>query len=405
MLARKISLEFAYNASDNTGKPIAGKIDARDEAEVISLLRKQGLTPLSVDRINQPQIKLKSRKASAQDKVLAMRELATLLIAGVSLIDSVQSLASARSTTQMGQYFSTIQNRLRSGAPLSQALISDEVEWPPYVKQLIIAGEQTGRLGKCLEDAASQLEYEESVRQEVRSALIYPAILVVSGIIATLIVFIVVVPRFANLLRTGRAELPFISIWVLKAGLFTQAHLIEILLFIAICSVLLWGWLRKALQQGTLYAIAARVPLLGELLMQNQIGIWAEMMGNLLENKVPLLNALELSNSTVKSAMWRHRINTSTRSVRSGKPLAESMQATNLFDSTALNLIVTGEKSGQLPLMLRTLARMRRNSAKENTRRFLALVEPAAILLIGAVIGTIMIAVMMAITSINNISF
>lgn len=398
-------MEFSYTATDSAGKPIAGKIDAQNEAEVVSLLRKQGLTPLSIDKIGQPLVNLKIKKASAQDKALAMRELATLLIAGVSLIDAVQSLASARSATQMGQYFAAIQNRLRGGTPLSKALISNEIEWPPYVQQLVTAGEQTGRLGKCLEDAAGQLEYEESVRQEVRSALIYPVILVISGVIATLVVFIVVVPRFANLLRTGRAELPFLSVWVLKAGLFTQAHLAELLLFVAISSVLLWGWLRKALQQGTLYAFAARVPLLGELLMQNQIGIWSEMMGNLLENKVPLLNALELANSTVKSAMWRHRINTSTRSVRSGKPLAESMQATGLFDSTALNLIMTGEKSGQLPLMLRTLARMRRNSAKENTRRFLALVEPAAILLIGSVIGTIMIAVMMAITSINNIAF
>lgn len=398
-------MEFSYTATDSAGKPIAGKIDAQNEAEVVSLLRKQGLTPLSIDKIGQSLVKLNTKKASAQDKALAMRELATLLIAGVSLIDAVQSLASARSATQMGQYFAAIQNRLRGGTPLSKALISNEIEWPPYVQQLVTAGEQTGRLGKCLEDAAGQLEYEESVRQEVRSALIYPVILVISGIIATLVVFIVVVPRFANLLRTGRAELPFISVWVLKAGLFTQAHLAELLLFAAISGVLLWGWLRKALQQGTLYAFAARIPLLGELLMQNQIGIWSEMMGNLLENRVPLLNALELANSTVKSAMWRHRINTSTRSVRSGKPLAESMQATGLFDSTALNLIMTGEKSGQLPLMLRTLARMRRNSAKENTRRFLALVEPAAILIIGSVIGTIMIAVMMAITSINNIAF
>lgn len=398
-------MEFSYNATDNVGKPIAGKINAQSEAEVVSLLRKQGLTPLSISKIDQPLMKLKTKKTSAQDKALAMRELATLLIAGVSLIDAVQSLASARSTTQMGQYFSTIQKRLRGGTPLSKALLSNEIEWPPYVQQLVIAGEQTGRLGKCLEDVAGQLEYEESVRQEIRSALIYPVILVISGIIATLVVFIVVVPRFANLLRTGRAELPFLSVWILKAGLFTQAHLMEILFVATIGSVLFWGWLRKALQRGTLYAFAARVPLLGELLMQNQIGIWSEMMGNLLENKVPLLNALELANSTVKSATWRHQIDTSARSVRSGKPLAESMQATNLFDSTALNLILTGEKSGQLPLMLRTLARMRRNSAKENTRRFLALVEPAAILLIGSVIGTIMIAVMMAITSINNIAF
>lgn len=397
--------EFSYDATDNNGKSISGKINGLNEAEVVGSLRKQGLTPVSVNRIDSPSSKSKTKKAGPQDKALAMRELATLLTAGVSLIDAVQSLASARSTTQMGQYFSAIQKRLRGGTPLSKALISDEVAWPPYVQQLILAGEQTGRLGKCLDDAASQLEYEESVRQEIRSALIYPVILVISGIIATLVVFIVVVPRFSNLLRTGQAELPFLSILVLKAGLFTQAHLVEILLVAALGTVLVWGWLRNALSQGTLYTVAAQIPLLGELLMQNQIGIWSEMMGNLLENKVPLLQALELANSTVKSSTWRNQINSSIRAVRGGKALAESMQATNLFDSTALNLIMTGEKSGQLPLMLRTLARMRRNSAKENTRRFLALVEPAAILLIGSVIGTIMIAVMMAITSINNIAF
>lgn len=399
-------MDFSYQATESGGKTLEGRISARDRSEVLVLLRKQGLIPVTVEPLGAAAGSARSkRRIGPQEKAVAVRELATLLTAGVSLVDAVQSLAQVRAENLLGEYFNTVESRLRGGDSLSKAMLSGSLAWPPYVYQLVVAGEQTGNLGKCLEDAAGQMEYEEAVRQEARSALIYPVILVVAGLLATLIVFIVVVPKFANLLRTGKTELPMLSVWVLKAGVFTKEHTWGLAFFSLLGIVLAVAWARKAAEDGRLFAFAARVPILGELLMQNQIGIWAEMMGNLLENKVPLLKALELSNSTIKSRAWRDRIEGSLRSVRGGKALTEAMRATNLFDSTALNLMKTGEKSGQLPLMLRTLARMRRASAKENTRRFLALVEPVAILLIGGVIGTIMIAVMMAITSINNISF
>ncbi len=394
-------MEFRYQAAGEAGQMVSGYLSAGSQAEAVRLLQQQGLTPtlLQVDAVAGAK---KRGRASAQDRRLVMRELATLLKAGVPLGEAVESLAGAHAASQIGDAFSRVHAALRGGARFSAALADSGLVLPAYVFQMTAAAEMTGKLAAALADAATQMEYEERVQQEMRNALIYPSVLVVSGIGATLLTFIVVVPKFANLLKNSRADLPLLSVWVLQLGLFVKENLLWLglgalaLIFSGVAAfsrpgVRAWIW-----------RVLARAPLVGRWLVEIEIGRWSALLGILLENRVPIVRAMELAQEAVRLDEMRFKFQMALRDLRAGKRLADALTSTAMFAPTGLNLIRVGERSGELATMLRTLATLYATAASERMKRFLILLEPAAILIIGGVIGTIMIAIMMAITGLST---
>ena len=396
-------MDFQYSAAGSAGQVVNGSISAGSEAEALQLLQQQGLVPMALAAAGPAQARRRARgTASAQDKRLVVRELATLLKAGVPLGEAVESLALAHADSAVGPAFAHMQGSLRGGLRFSQALADSGLVLPPYVAQMTAAAELTGKLAEALADAATQMEYDDRMRQEMRNALIYPAVLVLSGIGATLLTFLVVVPKFANMLKSSKADLPALSVWVLQTGLFVKANLLWIGL--AALALVLAGVVVFARPQARAWAWErlAHVPLVGRWLREIEIGRWAALLGILLENRVPIVRAMELAQEAIRLGDMRFKLELALRELRAGKRLADALAGSGLFAPTGLNLVRVGERSGQLAMMLRTLATLYESAARERMKRFLILLEPVAILLIGAVIGTIMIAIMMAITGLTT---
>ena len=397
-------MEFQYQAVNAQGEPVTGQISATGEVEATRLLQQMDLTPIEITTTEYvAAAPTRVRRAGHQEKALVIRELATLLHAGISLAEAVESIGRTHTDSAVGPAFTMIYNKLRGGESFSQGLKSAPLDWPDYLYQLVAAGEHTGKLGAALESAASQMEYEQRIRSDMRNALIYPAILVVSGIAATLLIFIVVVPKFASLLKNTRAQLPEISVWVLTLGLYVKENLLWVglgTLGTVLAVVVMLA--NPALRAGALQ-ILSRAPILGHWLVETEIGRWAAMLGTLLENRVPILSAMELAQEGMRLKKVRNTLQQAHREVRAGKKLSDALSGGQMLNVTGLNLVRVGERSGDLAKMLRTLAGLYETSGQQRLKRFLILLEPAAILIIGVVIGTIMIAIMLAITSLSNI--
>ncbi len=402
-------MEFQYQAVNPQGQTVSGMINAGGEREAVRLLRQQDLTPLEVGvgvLGQKTEVRHgRARRAGSQEKAIVIRELSILLQAGVPLAEAVESIGQTHTDSVIGETFSFVHTKLRSGESFSQALQAARLEWPDFLFQLLAAGEHTGKLAQALQSAATQMEYEQRIKSEMRNALIYPSILVFSGIAATLLIFIVVVPKFASILKNSRAQIPDISVWVLTAGMFVKENLLLVGLgalaaVLAIISVLANAGLR-----GKMLQALARVPVLGRWLVETEIGRWAAMLSTLLENRVPILKAMELTQNGMRLIAVKHKLQQALKEVRGGKKMADALAGVQMLNVTGLNLIRVGERSGELANMLRTLATLYETAGRERLKRFLILLEPLAILLIGGVIGTIMIAVMLAITSLSNISF
>lgn len=397
---------YQYQAVNPQGATISGEIDAASEREAMRQLRQQELVPLEIAPASDAgQVKPGSWKkaASVKEKMLAVRELATLMKAGVPLAEAIASMAEAHGQSQIGRAFQHVGKALSGGSSLSKALQAADLALPAYLYQLVAAGELTGKLAQALQDAAAQMEYEERLAQEMRNALIYPAVLIVSGIAATLLVFIVVVPRFASMLKSSHADIPQLSLWVISAGLFVKQHLLW--LGLGAAGLLMAGAvaLGNPRVRMRLYESAAKLPLIGTWLRETETGRWAATLATMLENRVSLVAAMELAHAGVRLASLRGRLQQALREVRAGKKLADALAATRAINATGLNLVRVGERSGGLAPMLRALATLHENAGRDRMKRFLLLLEPTAILLIGTVIGTIMVAIMLAITSLSNI--
>ena len=404
---------FTYRALDRAGHPVAGQLEAGGEREALRALLAQDLTPISVAAAHAAEGAGAAtaafgwrRRAKSADCIQLLEELGTLLKAGVPLGEALPGLALAYGKTALGPVLQALTKDVRAGAALGPALReatqSNALPLPRYALALVDAGEASGALAEALADAARQMREEAELQQELRNALTYPVILVISGLVAIMIVFVAVVPRFATLLKGGRAEIPAISRAVIELGLAVQSHL-GALGALAACGItaLVFAWRSKRLRGAALEA-AARIPIVRGWLVPAEIGRWAAVLSALLANRVALLDALRLSRDVLALSQVRRNLDEALREVRAGRALSDVFSAQGWLGPTQVNLIRVGERSGQLPNMLGSLARLQTQAARQRAKRMLTLIEPAAILLIGGAIGFLLVSVMLAITGLNT---
>jgi general secretion pathway protein F len=399
-------MAYQYEASSASGQLVEGQIEAPNQAEAMRLLKQQGLTPIVIKPVEIHGGKKFSshRTADPQEKMLMVRELATLLAAGVPLVEAIQSMGEASGNSPTGLAATQIYQVLRSGGKLSSAMVESRIDFPEYLIQLVSAGEMTGKLANSLHHGADQMEYEQKIRQEMRNSLTYPGVLVISGILATLLIFVVVVPKFAGLLKNSKGKLPDISVWVLQTGLFVKENLFIIGIGMAALVALLVSLFSRPNIRQKLWDGLARLPLIGSWLIETEIGRWAGMLSTLLENKVPIIKAMELAQGGVQISLLKQQLGLSIKDLKGGKPLADALGLHRTLNPMGLNLVRVGERTGELSTTLKTLSVLHTNAGHERMKRFLIMLEPITILLIGSVIGLIMAAIMMAITSLSDIA-
>ena len=412
---------FDYRGIGQDGKRTRGSIEAANRAEALQSLTSRGFNIYELsskavfaapagaakDQSAGFHGKLgsteKSRRVSDDELRLCVHELATLLNAGISLADAVLNIARGHANRPLGFALDATYASLRSGERFAEALNSSGLQLPDYVSELVKAGEETGKLGEALTSASEQLEADAQFRRESRNALTYPMVLIFSGLLATLVVFIFVVPKFANILTNPKADIPLFSRWVLESGLWlVQNKLIATLVAATavIGTVLL---LAQASVRAQLWEAASVLPLAKRWVEHVELSRWASMLSVLLVHHVPLLDAMSHAANCLKGQSLRRKARMIISDVKSGQPLAAAMQAHQYIDAVGLNLIRVGEQSGKLAETTGSLARLHRSQAEQNMKQFLVLLEPVTILLVSVLLGGIMISVMLAITSLTSV--
>jgi general secretion pathway protein F len=397
-------MRFDYLARDVEGREHKGTVEATDEASAVRELGSQGLTPVRLTTLGRVNLAPASkRRISPADQGVLLRELATLLAAGVSLGDALPSLAMAYTGLPLGPALERMHGHVRAGGRLSDALGDPQLKLPAFVLALTLAGEASGQLARSLTDAADQLELDRKVTEDLRSALIYPSVLLIAGVLAVLIIFVGVVPRFAPLIRNARAaDVPEFSRWTIEAGVFVRANLGTVGICVGIVGALLVFLLSRADVRHRLLQVLSGLPLVGSWLIQAETGRWATVLGTLLTNRVPIVDAMAIATCVLRLDLLRSGLERAAKALQQGQTLADALASQTWFPPSRLNLVRVGEKSGELPKMLLALGHSQTDGARLLQKRLLTLIEPAAIIIIGLVIGFVMVAVMMAITSMNS---
>lgn len=393
---------YRYEAVNASGARMEGILGAPDDKEAQRELRRRGLVPVALVPAIEGKVRRGRQRVTQRDRISAVLELATLLDAGLPIAEALDALVEGASKPAIGDGFAEMARRLKRGEAVPAAFRVGMPNLPEYAYLLVEAGDQTGQLASALKDAAGQLDYQERVRQDLRQALTYPLFLVLAGMAAVVFILMVVVPRFSTMFGGRFDQLPLISRIVMRAGVFTNENSLAVLLSVAaLAAAVVWS-LRQTAVRSRIYGLALRLPAIGPWLMSLETARWAGILATLLGNRVPLIRALDLAAGGLGSTALANGLEQVKRAVRGGVALSRALGDYTPFDAAALSLVRIGERAGNLPAMLKSLASLLEDASRTRMKRVLALMEPMAILLIGGVIGVFVTAIILAITSINT---
>ncbi|MDQ7018981.1 MAG: type II secretion system F family protein [Robiginitomaculum sp.] len=397
--------KFQYKAIRKNGSTVSGEIEAADQDAAYLAIEKRQLSPFSlVERKDSPLMNfLRARKVTRKDQSAFIRQLATLLKAGVGLLEAMKSLAKSNANPALAKCADAIRSDLRAGQRLSESLETHMQDLPRYVPRLAELGEATGTLAKALADASERMEFEDSMRSEIRGALSYPLFLASVGGLIVILMFLFVVPRFDALIGNHRDNLPAISKVVIATGVWMKGH---IPLFLAIAGVftasVIFMVRNKAVREW-FRSTAEKTPVIGSFLIQSEIGGWARTMGIALDNGADILTALRLGASGLQSRELKNGMEGARSEIRAGRNIDEVLEEhLPAMDALSIDLIRTGRNSGALADMLLFVADTKEKETRERAKGLTAIAEPAAILFIAMIVGTIVLSIVLAMTSLYD---
>ncbi|MDC8833005.1 type II secretion system F family protein [Alteromonas gilva] len=395
-------MKFNYEGIDLTLKqPETGEVEALTEAEAHHLLQQRNI---EVTRLVVQENKVEGKKkVTVSDLVVPLQELATLTESGVILVDALNALAQNKMHYGLAQGFRKLASAIEGGESFSKSIASSKLPFPTYVEHLVHAGELSGQLSNALNNAAAQLKYDEAIRNDLRAALTYPLVLIGSGLVAMLIIFFAVVPKFSHMLDNEK-ELPTLAWFVLSAGRYANEYPWLIASgFIGVLLLIVGAVTNKRIQ-SKIMNIAIGLPVIGPWLAEQDAARWAALCGAMLTARVNLVTALSLAAQSSAFTRRRARAEQIADDIQAGTALPEAIERSALLPGTSLNLLNVGDKTGKLAEMMGAVARLHDESCKRRMKQVMTLIEPLAILIVGVLIGIMILGIVLAITASTDIA-
>jgi general secretion pathway protein F len=402
---------YRYEAVAGSGELLSGEMEAADQSSVVARLQALGHVPIRADEAGRARLSgfltrplFQWRRRTTGDLVLITRQLGILLHAGLPLDHTLEI---AQGMVEGGAAQAALRGLLdsvRGGASLADAMVAQSGLFPPFYVGMVRAGEAGGSLETTLEHLSEFLERAQAAREQVTSALIYPAIVLATGSVSIAVLFGFVIPRFAPIFEQAGTNLPMMTQLVLDASVAVRDYW-WIVPILAVAAVLLW---RRAI--GTTEGrrrydrrILA-VPVFGELLTKIEIARFSRVLGTLLRNGVALLGALSITRDTLTNTALRDVVSAVSDRVKEGKGVAEPLTQSHLVPALVVQLIRAGEESARLDEMLFKLAEIYDREVRRSIDRMLALLVPAVTIGLGLVVAVVMGSIMSAIFSVYDLA-
>ena len=386
---------FHYRGYKPDGSPVSGTVEADGIQDAISNIKALGIYPKDVNAYTHKEKAWRLRKNDKANLPHITRQLATLLAAGVPLLDSLRSLAEEQQGFWQGLLIS-IKENVSGGASLSRSLEADKKIFPDFYINMVAAGEQSGRLDMVLTRIADFLEGQEAMRSKIRTAMIYPLLMISVGFIVLSFLFTFVVPKIVRIFENAKSALPFVTvILIVLSNLFVNYWWAIIIIVAAI-----FFSAGKIKEKNRPLIDRLKLKLPGNLLQSLYLGRFSRTTAFLLEGGLPLLKALELAAKSIGNSILEQKIKDAARMVAEGARLSASLEG---FPSVLLQLISTGEKSGTLTEVLNRAANSYEEDFERKVQKALSLLEPSMILLMGLIVGFIVLAILLPMFQLNQL--
>jgi general secretion pathway protein F len=404
---------FRYRAVAASGELIHGEMDAVSQATVVERLRGQGHLPLAADEIAAGADRarrltlmqwlrrpvLGQARVTRREVAMMTRELATLLEAGLTLDQSLKLLIELAAGEPLEDLLADLLERIQGGSSLADALARHDRLFPRVYVSMVRAGETGGALREVLGRLARYLDEAEVLREQVKSALVYPVLLLILAAVSIVILLTVVLPQFTPLFENAGAQLPWLTRAVMLVGEVVQRWWWLVLLAGVGAVWLAKRQLRRPARRAQVDRWLLRLPLVGELLAKIDTARFARALGTLLANGVPPLTALAIVQDALANATLRRALGDAATAMKDGGGLAAPLGRSGVFPRLAIHLLGVGEESGQLDPMLLKIAEVFDREVRSTIERLMALLVPVLTIALGAIVAVIITSVLMAILS------
>lgn len=394
---------FSYRTTTLDGTIHEGTVEADDKNAATEKLKDSGFIPLSLKA--QKERTIEGGKFSFGSKKIDLitftTELAALLNAGLPLDRGLHVIADISESGATRQVVQAILKSIREGSSFSDALQKHPRVFPKLYINMVRAGESGGFLQNVLERLGEFMESSKELRDHVTSAMIYPAILLVTGIVSIILLFTFVLPRFAGIFTELGGSLPLPTQILLAVTGALRSSFWLLLVVITAGVIALRKYIRS--DAGRYRWDRLKLKLLGDLLVKLETARFCRTLGTLITSGVPLLQSMKNARDVMNNRVMAAAIDTVMKNAKEGKGIAQPLAEVRVFPALALSMIKVGEETGQLNTMLIKVAVIYEKSLREAVKRFVGFLEPAMILFMGLVIGFIVISMLMAIFSITDL--
>jgi general secretion pathway protein F len=400
---------YEYQALDDKGRTQKGVLTGDTPRQVRQMLRDQGMIPLSLNPISetteQGQISPSRKRIPAAELALITRQFATLLGAGLTIEESLQGLIEQSSNHRIRSILTAVRSSVMEGQSLSAAIGNFPVAFPGLYRASLHAGEETGRLDQVLERLADYTENTTALRRRIMIALIYPVILTVVAILIVTGLLTYVVPKVVKVFEESGQTLPLLTRGMITISEFLQAWGLWMLLAIIIGSIIFRLIFRQPVPKLALHHFILRMPLLGNIVRNLNTSVMARTLAIMSGSGVPLLSAMTASSQVVNNLAMRVAMEQARTDVGEGMSLSKALKKSGLFPPLLTQMVASGESSGRLDEMLEKSAQVQENELEARTSIMVGLFEPMMILVMGAIVLLIVLAILLPIFDLNELIY
>ena len=397
----KPDVPFLWEGRDKRGQRVKGNTMAPDESAVRAELRRQGIAPL---RIRRKRDSLKGGKVNAADIAVFARQLATMLIAGIPMVQSFEIVASGVDKPSLRNLILAIKTDVESGTSLHEALAKHPLYFDDLFVNLVRAGEQAGALDTLLDKIATYKEKSEATKKKVKKALFYPAAVLIVAAIVTTVLMIFVIPEFQKLFKGFGANLPAFTMFVIHISNAVRHQGILIAIGLGIAAwVFVYFKKRSRKMREVLDRMSLKIPIIGPILNKAAISRYARTLSTMFAAGVPLVEALESIAGATGNIIYENAVLKMRDEVATGQRLQRAMETQGIFPNMVVQMIAVGEEAGSLDEMAAKVAVFYEAEVDNAVDAMSSLLEPLIMVILGVIVGGLVIAMYLPIFQLGNV--
>ena len=397
----KRDVPFMWEGRDKRGTRIKGRSLAPDEQALRVELRRQGIAP---SRIKKQSAGLKGGRVNPQDIAVFSRQLATMLAAGIPLVQAFEIVGNGNEKPAMQKLILDIKQDVEAGTSLHESLARHPLYFDDLFVNLVEAGEHAGALESLLDKIATYKEKTEALKKKVKKALFYPAAVMVVAVVVTLILLIFVIPQFETLFKGFGADLPAFTQMVINMSKFVQAQGIELAVVVGAG---VWTFLyfqkRSRKMREFLDRVSLKIPIIGPILTKSAIARYARTLSTMFAAGVPLVEALDSVAGATGNIVYENAVLKMKDEVATGQRLQRAMENTGLFPNMVIQMIAVGEESGSLDSMSAKVATFYEADVDNAVDSMSSLLEPLIMAILGVLVGGLVIAMYLPIFKLGSV--